>query len=167
MYIFSLYVWKYCLVLKAILISISSRRSMQRCMLFCSLIKQACLVAAHACEIYVIYGNVHSRLYHFSLNENICLFYKTSLLACNCVQIWVGGWVDDNILWLSFAQKIAKKKWFFSDASDCFLFDRYSQPNCNELSAPTCTIARACCNIIWQGISFPLLLIRQARLKTT
>jgi hypothetical protein len=27
-------------------------------------------------------------LYHFSLFENICLFYKTSLLACICFQIW-------------------------------------------------------------------------------
>jgi hypothetical protein len=30
------------------------------------------------------------------------LFYKTSLLACNCFQIWGG---DDSILWLSFAQQ--------------------------------------------------------------
>jgi hypothetical protein len=40
---------------------------------------------------------------NFSLYENICLSYKTSLLACNCFQI--GGGVDVSILWLSFAQQ--------------------------------------------------------------
>jgi hypothetical protein len=49
-------------------------------------------------------------LYHFYLYENICLFYITSLLACNHFQM--GGGRDDNsILWLTIAQQ---KYLFFS-----------------------------------------------------
>jgi hypothetical protein len=41
----------------------------------------------------VVYANAHSRnisLFHFSLYENICLFYKTCLLACNHFQLGGG-----------------------------------------------------------------------------
>jgi hypothetical protein len=41
----------------------------------------------------VVYANAHSRinsLYHFSLFESICLFYKTSLLPYNHFQIGGG-----------------------------------------------------------------------------
>jgi hypothetical protein len=43
-------------------------------------------------------------LYRLSLFESICLFYKTSLLACNRFQFFVWGG-DNSILWLSFAQQ--------------------------------------------------------------
>jgi hypothetical protein len=66
-------------------------------------------------EIYVVYANAHSsarklcfNLFCCSLCENICLFYKTSSLACNCFQIWGRG-VDDSILCLSFAQQNGTK----------------------------------------------------------
>jgi hypothetical protein len=59
--------------------------------------KRACLQRTHTREIFVVYANA------LSLFESICLFYKTSLLACNHFQI--GGGVDNSILWLSFAQQ--------------------------------------------------------------
>jgi hypothetical protein len=40
---------------------------------------------------------LYGSLYHFSLFENIGLFYETSLLACNCFQIW-GGWVKISLV---------------------------------------------------------------------
>jgi hypothetical protein len=45
------------------------------------------------------------RLYHFSLFESICLFYKTSLLSCNHFQIWGGGGDASILPILSFAQQ--------------------------------------------------------------
>jgi hypothetical protein len=54
--------------------------------------KLACL--PHMRASYVVYANAHCRinsLYHFSLYENVCLSYKTSLLPCNHLQIWGGG----------------------------------------------------------------------------
>jgi hypothetical protein len=51
---------------------------------------------AHACELC-------GSLYHCSLFESICLFYKTSSLASNHFQIWGVDGGDDSILWLSFS----------------------------------------------------------------
>jgi hypothetical protein len=63
--------------------------------IFVCFIKQACLLAClqHIRASYVVYANAHSRinrLYQYSLQENICLSYKTSLPACNHFQ-FVGG----------------------------------------------------------------------------
>jgi hypothetical protein len=61
--------------------------------IFVGFIKQACLRAS-----YVVYANAHTSinsLYHFSSYENICLSYKTSLLACLlaiiCNHFQIGG----------------------------------------------------------------------------
>jgi hypothetical protein len=51
-------------------------------------------------------------LFCFSLFESICLFYKTSFLACNHLQIWWWGCGGDSILWLSFAQQKYRKTIF-------------------------------------------------------
>jgi hypothetical protein len=66
-----------------------------------------------------------SNLYCFSLYESICLFFKTSLLACNSFQIWWGE--DNSILWLSFAQQ--KLKWVVKPSFwMCHLISRWDCP---------------------------------------
>jgi hypothetical protein len=61
--------------------------------IFVCLIKQACLFAAHThglCGIRqcIYVAELISCIFLF---ENVCLSYKTSLLACNHFQIWGGG----------------------------------------------------------------------------
>jgi hypothetical protein len=73
--------------------------------IFVFLSKLACCARAHEIYVHMWYSyacELCGGLYHFSLYENICLFYKTSLLAC--IFFPIGGG-DNSILWLSFAQQ--------------------------------------------------------------
>jgi hypothetical protein len=57
---------------------------------------------------------VGGSLYRFSLFESICLFYKTSLLACNRFQIWGRVYQWHSMFELRSTKMITSVKCFFN-----------------------------------------------------